>query len=90
VAEGAVAPDPIALRDDLSHVAEILATASDGPALDYAAQFLRGVASSARDEALGRAAAELRASRTSGTGVQAAIQSVARLIDTRIARAGVV
>jgi CheY-like chemotaxis protein len=88
--ETAVLPDPIALRDDLSHVAELLATAPDGPALDYAAQFVGGVATSARDEALSKAAADLRASRTSGTGVQAGIQSLARLIDTRIARAGVV
>jgi CheY-like chemotaxis protein len=90
VAEGAVAPDPIALRDDLSHVAELLAAAPDGAALDYAAQFLGGVASSARDEALGRAAADLRSSRTSGSGVQAAIQTLAQLIEARIARAGVV
>jgi len=90
VAEGLVCPDPIALRDDLSHVAELLSVAPDGAALDYAAQFLGGVATSSRDEALGRAAAELRASRTSGTGVQAATQSLAHLIDARIARAGVV
>jgi hypothetical protein len=49
-----------------------------------------GVATSARDEALSKAAADLRASRSSGTGVQAAIQSLSRLIDTRIAHAGVV
>ena len=88
--EGAVAPDPIALRDDLSHVAALLAAAPDGDALDYAAQFIGGVATSARDEALGRAAAELRSSRLSGTGVQAAIQRLSGLIDARIARAGVV
>jgi CheY-like chemotaxis protein len=90
LAEGAVTPDPIALRDDLSHVAALLAAAPDGDALDYAAQFIGGVATSARDDALGRAAAELRSSRASGTGVKAAISRLARLIDARIARAGVV
>ena len=90
VTEGTVLPDPIALRDDLSHVAELLSAAPDGPALDYAAQFLGGIAATARDEALGRAAAELRSSRSSGTGVQAAIGTLARMIDARIARAGVV
>ena len=90
VAEGSVSPDPIALRDDLSHVAELLATAPDGAALDYAAQFLGGVAMSARDEALGRAAAELRSSRMSGAGVQSAAQRLAQLIDARISRAGIV
>lgn len=90
VADGAVAPDPIALRDDLSHVAELLASAPDGAALDYAAQFLGGVAASARDEALVRAAEDLRASRSSGPGVQAAIAGLARLIEARLATAGVV
>jgi hypothetical protein len=71
-------------------VAALLAAAPDGDALDYAAQFLGGVATSARDEALGRAAADLRSSRISGTGVQTAIQRLSGLIDARIARAGVV
>jgi DNA-binding response OmpR family regulator len=90
VADGSVSPDPIALRDDLSHVAELLAAAPDEAALDYAAQFLGGVALTARDEALGRAAAALRDSRSQGSGVPAAIQSVARLLDARLARARVV
>ena len=90
LAEGAVCPDPIALRDDLSHVAELLAAAPDGAALDYAAQFLGGIAASARDEALGRAAADLRKSRSSGSGVKTAIGSLAHLIAVRIARADVV
>ena len=90
VVDGAVSPDPIALRDDLSHVAELLAAAPDDAALDYAAQFLGGVASSARDEALGRAADALRDSRSRGSGVQASIQALSRLLDARLARAGVV
>jgi CheY-like chemotaxis protein len=90
VAEGAVSPDLIAYRDDLSHVAELLAAAPDEAALDYAAQFLGGVARSARDDALGRAAAALRDSRSRGSGVAAALRALSGLIDARLARAGVV
>ena len=71
-------------------MAELLAAAPDGAALDYAAQFLGGIAASARDEALGRAAADLRKSRSSGSGVKTAIGSLAHLIAARIARADVV
>ena len=59
-----------------------------GPRLRRAVRGRRGHQRARRGP--GKAAADLRASRSSGTGVQAAIQSLARLIDTRIARAGVV
>src|SRR5690606_14129213 len=47
-----VHPDPLALRDDLAHVADLLGDAPEGPALDYLAQFLSGVALSAHDAPL--------------------------------------
>ncbi len=90
VADSAVRPAPIALRDDLAHAAELLAAAPDPAALDYTAQFLGGIASSAKDEALGRAAAALRDSRSQGSGVPAAIERLAHLLDARLARSGVV
>jgi DNA-binding response OmpR family regulator len=88
--DGAVRPDPIALRDDLAHAAELLAAAPDDAAIDYAAQFLGGVALSAEDRALAEAAAGLRSSRSSGDGVQSALAALSRLIDARLARAGIV
>lgn len=91
VAEGRVSPDPIALRDDLSHVADLLAAAPDGETLDYAAQFLGGIAASARDDALVRAAGALRDSRAQGGGMQeTAIRALAQLITARLAGAAVV
>jgi CheY-like chemotaxis protein len=88
--DGAVRPDPIALRDDLARAAGLLAAAPGPAALDYAAQFLGGVATSARDEALGRAADALRESRSRGAGVQAASERLADLLDARLARTSVV
>ena len=54
-----VAPDPIALRDDLHHMTEVLREGRKSPVMPYAAHFLAGVALSAHDRALGEAAALL-------------------------------
>lgn len=54
-----VAPDPLALRDDLSHVAEVLSAAPDPAALGYVAQFLGSIARSAHDPDLVSAAEAL-------------------------------
>jgi len=51
-----VLPDPMAMRDDLTHVIRILDGRPDGRALDYVAQFVGGVAISARDRTLLNAA----------------------------------
>jgi CheY-like chemotaxis protein len=59
VTDDRVSPDPLALRDDLSHVADVLAAAPDRAALGYVAQFLSGVARSARDGDLESAAEAL-------------------------------
>jgi len=90
VVEGAVTPDPIAYRDDLGHAADLLSAGPDAEALDYAARFLEGIALSARDDALGEAAAALRISRTTGEATDAAIAGLSALIDDRIAMAGIV
>ncbi len=90
VTEAAVMPDPIALRDDLGHAAELLAAAPDDEALDYTAQFLGGVALSARDDILAAAAANLRDSRAEGRGIEAAVARLARVIADRLAMAPVV
>ncbi|WP_376877490.1 response regulator [Albirhodobacter sp. R86504] len=54
-----VEPDPIALRDDLTHAAEVLSDTPTDAALDYISQFLGGVARSAHDTDLARAALAL-------------------------------
>ncbi|WP_295534016.1 response regulator [uncultured Thioclava sp.] len=54
-----VEPDPIALRDDLQHMAEVLREGPNSHVMPYAAHFLAGVALSAHDLALGEAAQRL-------------------------------
>lgn len=56
-----VVPDPLALRDDLAHAAELLHDPLDTMAVVYLSQFLSGIAKSANDPALGAAAESLRA-----------------------------
>ncbi|WP_166417499.1 response regulator [Cochlodiniinecator piscidefendens] len=56
---GVVKPDPIAYRDDLAHIASILSMGTDDDTLAYIAQFLSGVAKSAHDEPMQKAATDL-------------------------------
>ena len=65
-ADDHIDPDPMALRDDLAHAADILGGAPDDPTLAYIAQFLSGVALSAHDTALGVAARDLARLRRPG------------------------
>jgi CheY-like chemotaxis protein len=51
-----IAPDPIALRDDLAHAADLLSEAGDEKTLDYVARFLAGIGRSSHDGALADAA----------------------------------
>ncbi|MBY6048407.1 response regulator [Vannielia litorea] len=62
-----VAPDPLALRDDLAHVADVLSTGEEDPdMLDYVAQFLGSVAQCASDAPLAAAARGLATARAAG------------------------
>lgn len=53
--ETAIAPDPLALREDLQLAAEMLAQGPDGPTRAYLANFLGGIARTSHDPALARA-----------------------------------
>lgn len=74
----AITPDPLALRDDLIHAAEVLHPDAGEAALDYAAQFLRVLARSAGDAPLEQAANRLAARDGSIRG------QITRLVETRI------
>ena len=54
-----VRPDPIALRDDLRHAATVLGDGPDDDKVRYVAQFAGGLAQSAGDRSLARAAQSL-------------------------------
>ncbi|MDZ7708921.1 MAG: response regulator [Roseovarius sp.] len=75
-----IAPDPLAYRDDLDNMRDLLADTPDDAALAYAAQFLSGVARDVGDTALARAASGL-----TGPGAGASLAHVMGLIDHRLA-----
>lgn len=79
-----VSPDPIALQDDLAHMADILETAQDGSTMDYVAQFLSGVAHSAEDEVLLQAARDLAAKRQGGGSTGSEIERLTGLVHQRL------
>lgn len=81
-----VAPDRIALRDDLAHIADVLDTADDDRTLDYIARFIAGVAKSAADRPLQTAAQELATDHASGRPTQAGLARVAGLVQDRLGR----
>lgn len=80
-----VRPDPIALRDDLAHVADLLSNRPEGPALDYLAQFLSGVALTAHDGPLRAAAEALARDRPEGRARADDIHMLSGLVRARLA-----
>ncbi|MFD1795304.1 response regulator [Paracoccus aurantiacus] len=83
-----ITPDKSALRDDLAHVAEILAGTSDASAIDYVARFLTGVARSAHDLPLAEAAAALAQDHGAGRGVAIDLARISGLVHERLAATG--
>lgn len=81
-----VAPDRLAYQDDMAHMAEVLGGKTDGPTLDYVAQFLAGVARSAEDRALYDAARALAARRAEGHPGARRAATVAGLVQARLER----
>lgn len=84
VADDPIRPDPLAYRDDMAHAADVLGDDSDETLLDYAAQFLRGVALSAGDRALEAAAERLAEARAEGRTAEADISRLAGLVQDRL------
>lgn len=84
ISSEAIDPDPMAFRDDMAHAAEVLTDTSDGKMLDYAAQFIGGVARSAADDALAIAARQLAETRAQGRPVTAEAARVAGLVQDRL------
>ena len=74
----------MAYHDDMAHIADVLAGPNDHRTLDYAAQFLRGVARDAEDTVLENAAQKLAASRADGTPVTALAAQVAGIVQARL------
>ncbi|MBB1492447.1 MULTISPECIES: response regulator [unclassified Paracoccus (in: a-proteobacteria)] len=87
VSDEMVAPDQGALRDDLAHVAEVLASSADTGAIDYIARFLAGVARSARDEPLEQAAAALARDHSAGRALAADLARISGMVQDRLSAA---
>ncbi|MCQ0093673.1 response regulator [Roseovarius sp. M141] len=80
-----VHPDPLAYRDDMVHVSNLLGEHAEGPVLDYVAQFLRGVARAADDGPLALAADALAGEgRRSGAALNSRVARVAGLVQERL------
>lgn len=79
-----IAPDVLALQDDLSHLAQIMRDGDDNATQDYIAQFLGGLALSAHDQPLAAAAKRLAASRLAGRSTGAEMAHVSHLVKDRL------
>ena len=81
-----IEPDPLAYRDDMSLIADVL---GDNPArgeLDYLAQFVTAVARTAHDDLLQKAGIALATARSDNTPTGPLVAQVARLLQERLAR----
>lgn len=83
---GEITPDRMAFQDDIAHIADLLEESQTGPTLDYVAQFLTGLAHSAEDRGLEKAARQLARSRASGEPAASETALVAGLLQERLAR----
>lgn len=77
-----VAPDPIALSEDLSHINELLGSGLD--ALSYVAPFLQGLARLTNDTELAGVSRKLTLAQASGAGRKDAIAATRNLIAQRL------
>ena len=79
-----VHPDKIAYQDDIAQIAELLDDTSDDRMLDYAAQFLSGLARSAGDNLLEDAARALAAKRAIGESALSETAVLASMLQNRL------
>jgi len=79
-----VRPDHLALRDDLEHVLDVLASAQTDRSFAYATRFLAGLAKAAADFELEEAARDLSRLGPSGDGVAARLAAISTLVEARL------
>lgn len=90
ISDEVVSPDKIAYHDDLTHVAQVLDGDHDPTAIDYATQFLGGVARSVKDRELSSAVDTLAACRANGQPLQSPVANLAALVQSRLAQASII
>lgn len=79
-----IEPDKMAFHDDMAHVADVLNDLAGDKVLDYLAQFVGGVARSAQDATLAKAADSLAAARRRGGPVATDMARIAGLVQERL------
>lgn len=84
VSDDPVKPDPLAYRDDMAHAADVLRDNRDKPTLAYLTQFLAGVARSAGDGVLQKAAEELADAQARGRPMKTNLAQVNTLVQDRL------
>ncbi|MEM1129448.1 MAG: response regulator [Pseudomonadota bacterium] len=84
ISDEVLVPDEIALKDDLTHVAELMQDEDPAPRLAYVAQFVEALANGARDNGLAEAARALRQEDIEANA--AACARLRALIEDRISR----
>ena len=84
LSEDVINPDPMAYRDDMTHIANLLDDHQEGPVLDYVLQFLGGVARSADDNQLEEAATDLADSLSDKSALPVKIARLAGLVQERM------
>lgn len=84
VTDDTITPDPIAFREDIAHVADVLQARPDGKMLDYVAQFTSGIARSAHDGPLEKAALALAKDRANGQPVRGDVQRLSGMFKERL------
>ncbi|PIE13599.1 MAG: response regulator [Rhodobacterales bacterium] len=82
--EELIKPDPIAFCDDMAHAAELLNDGEDKMVTDYVAQFLSGVARSARDSQLEEACIALTKTRGENHANRPEVARLAALVQERL------
>lgn len=83
-----ICPDKAALRDDLSHIVDILASAEDTSSIDYIANFLAGVARSVHDRPLEDAAQSLARDNRAGHTLAAGLARISGMLHERLEAVG--
>lgn len=84
VSSDVVEPDPLAYRDDMSHIASLLDEPQPEPVLDYIAQFLGSVAQVAADAPLAKAAQDFTRSRATKAADPADIAILSAMVQERL------
>ena len=85
VEDDAIIPDPLALRDDLAHISDVLTTSqNDDRAIAYVAQFLSGLARLADDNPLAAAAHALDDHHRNGKPTGTDVARIAGMVQDRL------